>query len=64
MFRLEPSSISSVYIRKAIYAVYKKAWPVYKELKKEAGDKIFDEFRVKENNQILNNSINFIWLIY
>ncbi|XP_024634536.1 uncharacterized protein [Medicago truncatula] len=42
---LEPSKISSKYIREAIQAVYKKPWPVYKDLKKEIGDKVFKEFK-------------------
>ena len=50
MFRLEPSKISAKYIREAIQAVYKKPWPVYKDLKKEVGDKFFKEFKVKSNN--------------
>ena len=50
MFRLEPSKISAKYIREAIQAVYKKSWPVYKDLKKEVGDTIFKDFKVKSNN--------------
>jgi hypothetical protein len=49
MFRLEPSKISAAYIREAIQAVYKKPWPVYKDLKKEVGDTVFKEFKVKRN---------------
>ena len=50
MFTLEPSKISAKYIREAIQAVYKKSWSVYKDLKKEVGDKVFKEFKVKSND--------------
>ncbi|XP_039688542.1 mediator of RNA polymerase II transcription subunit 13 isoform X2 [Medicago truncatula] len=47
---LEPSKISAKYIREAIQAVYKKLWPMYKDVKKEIGDKVFKEFKIKRNN--------------